>query len=298
MLADKLKIGDTIGIICPSNCIDDDDIEIIKNSENFLKKQGFNIKYSKNCFANTTGYGATAIEKAEDINQMYIDKDIKAILSLKGGFNSNSVFDYLDLKAIKENNKIICGYSDATSYINYIVDKTGNIGFIGPNFKTLTSSSTNYCYNNFINHVKEVQKNLLEDDDESIIINKGTAKGKSIGGNLSLISELADTLNFEGKILFLEELYLETPPAMASNYLYNLKQKGIFSKIKGLWIGNYDGEIPLEKIITDIIRDLNINIPIIKTNNFGHTDRIMTIPLNVEVVIENGRIKIVEDYLK
>lgn len=41
-----------------------------------------------------------------------------------GGFNCNSVFDYLDFEVIKENPKIICGYSDPTSLINMIYAKT------------------------------------------------------------------------------------------------------------------------------------------------------------------------------
>ena len=144
MLAKKLKIGDTIGVVCPSDKIYDEDLEDIKEAERLLKDKGYNVVYGKNVYKNTTGYGATAKEKAEDINYMYANKDISAIMSLKGGYNSNSVYEYLDLNAIKENNKIICGYSDSTSYINYIHLKTGNIGLIGPNFKSLNSPDTNY----------------------------------------------------------------------------------------------------------------------------------------------------------
>src|SRR5574344_1698697 len=106
MLAKKLKNGDTIGIVCPSSEIDEEDIKIAKESEKLLNRQGYNVKYAKNVLKNTTGYGATAKEKAEDINNMYADKNISAIISLCGGFNSNTVFEYLDLDTIKNNNKI------------------------------------------------------------------------------------------------------------------------------------------------------------------------------------------------
>lgn len=306
MLAKKLKKGDTIGIVCPSSEIDEEDIKIAKESEKLLNRQGYNVKYAKNVLKNTTGYGATAKEKAEDINNMYADKNISAIISLCGGFNSNTVFEYLDLDTIKNNNKIICGYSDATSYINYIVAKTGNIGFIGPNFKTICpiqdetayQKDTDYCYTELMNHFCNASKNLSKSDDKFTIIKEGKATGKLIGGNLSMITGLADELDFKDKILFLEEFSLETPPELVSNYLYKLKQLKVFNQVKGLWLGNYDGKFAIEKILLDTLEDCKINFPIIKSSNFGHTERIMTIPLNVTAQIENGKITITESYLE
>ena len=129
-------------------------------------------------------------------------------------------------------------------------------------------------------------------------IHDGEAKGKLIGGNLSLTTSLVDELDFNGKILFLEELAYESPSAMVSNYLYKLKQKKVFNQVSGIWLGNYDGDYSIEKILIDTIEDLNLNIPIIKTNNFGHTERKMTIPIGVEAEIKNNYIKIVEKYLE
>lgn len=310
MLAKKLEKGDTIGIVSPCNVVDEDDMEIVRNSVKLFNDKGYKVKFANNCLKDTTKYGATAKEKAEDINNMYADNTVKAILTLKGGYNSNSVYEYLDLELIKKNNKILCGYSDATSYINYIAQKNGNIGFIGPNFKTVTSSETTYCFDQLMNHICNGEKNLLADNDECYIIeeNEGninyiqskrkiTAEGELIGGNLSLISELSRELDFENKILFLEDLVFEAKPQTVSNHLYNLKQQGVFNKISGLWLGNYDSEISIEKILLDTIRDLDTRFPIIKTNNFGHTERIMTIPIGIKAKIEDNSIRISEDYL-
>ena len=279
MNAKKLKTGDYIGLISPSNYIDEEDKKDIKESINLLKNKGYDVVFAKNAYKNTTGYGASAKEKAEDIHEMYENKKVKAILTIKGGFNSNSVFDNLDLDLIKANNKILCGYSDATSYINYIQAKTGNSCFIGPNLKSLNSWETDYSFKEMLNHFENGNFDLLCQDDEVTCIYKGNAKGKLIGGNLSLITNLIDELDFENKILFLEEWAFESPAAMVSNHLYRLKQKGIFNKLSGIWLGNYDGEYSIEKILIDTISDLKLDIPIIKTNNFGHTERKMTIPI-------------------
>jgi muramoyltetrapeptide carboxypeptidase LdcA involved in peptidoglycan recycling len=140
---------------------------------------------------------------------------------------------------------------------------------------------------------------MQEDDESQVILNgDAIATGKLIGGNLSLITLNADYLDFQDKILFIEELSYESEPERVSSYLYKLKQLGIFKKIKGLWIGNYESNISLEKIVMDTIGEMNVKYPIIKSNNFGHGDRIMTIPLGVEAKIQNGRIELIEDYLE
>ena len=299
MLANKLKKGDTIGVVCTSDKVNDEDIPEIKEAERLLKERGYNVVFGKNVYKNTTGYGATAKEKAEDINEMYANKNINAIMSLKGGFNSNSVYEYLDLNTIKSNNKIICGYSDSTSYINYIHEKTDNIGFIGPNFKSLNAPDTNYyLLNEMLKRLENNYYDLATDDSEFRMIKEGQAVGELVGGNLSLTTGLIDEIDFTNKILFLEEFSFESPSAMVSNYLYRLRQKGIFNKVSGIWLGNYEGDVAIEKILMDTIEDMNLNIPIIKSDNFGHIERKITIPLGVKAEIKDGKIKLVEDYLK
>ncbi len=299
MLANKLKKGDTIGVVCPSDKVNNEDIPEIKEAERLLKERGYNVVFGKNVYKNTTGYGATAKEKAEDINEMYANKNINAIMSLKGGFNSNSVYEYLDLNTIKSNNKIICGYSDSTSYINYIHEKTGNIGFIGPNFKSLNAPDTNYyLLDEMLKRLENNYYDLARDDSEFKMIKEGQAVGELVGGNLSLTTGLIDEIDFKNKILFLEEFSFESPSAMVSNYLYRLRQKGIFNKVSGIWLGNYEGDVAIEKILMDTIEDMNLNIPIIKSDNFGHIERKITIPLGVKAEIKDVKIKLVEDYLK
>lgn len=299
MLPNKLKRGDTIGVVCPSDKVNNEDIPEIKEAERLLKERGYNVVFGKNVYKNTTGYGATAKEKAEDINEMYANKNINAIMSLKGGFNSNSVYEYLDLNTIKSNNKIICGYSDSTSYINYIHEKTGNIGFIGPNFKSLNAPDTNYyLLDEMLKRLENNYYDLATDDSEFKMIKEGQAVGELVGGNLSLTTELVDDIDFTNKILFLEEFSFESPSAMVSNYLYRLRQKRVFNKVSGIWLGNYEGDVAIEKILMDTIEDMNLNIPIIKSDNFGHIERKITIPLGVKAEIKDGKIKLVEDYLK
>ena len=253
----KLKKGDVIGVVAPSSAVEEDDLEAINNSVLLMENSGFKIKFGKNVFKNTLGYGATPQEKAQDLNEMYKDKEVKAIFCLSGGFNSNSLFEYLDYEIIKNNPKPLCGFSDSTSIENIIYQKAGVITFNGPTFKALTTWETDYGYKEVIKRLVEGSLELGQPEDVYISIQKGEAEGRLVGGNLSLTSEMVAgeySIDFKDKILFIEELSLETPPELAFNYLYHMKQNGVFDVIKGIWVGNYDGDVALENILIDVLQ--------------------------------------------
>ena len=78
-----------------------------------------------------------------------------------------------------------------------------------------------------------------------------------------------------------------------------MKQNGVFDKIKGLWIGNYEHEsgISLEKIILDVLEG-EYKFPIIKSNNFGHIERKTVIPIGTKSEIntdDDVKIRLVEN---
>lgn len=298
----KLKLGDTIGVVAPSSPIIGDNIDELNKAKEIAERSGFKVKCSKNIFSNTNEYSATAREKAEDINAMFADKEVKMIWCAKGGNNSNSTFEYLNYELIKKNPKIICGYSDITSITNMITEKTGLITFSGTNFKTIATDETDFSYKQALSRFVDGNLEFGPENEEYITIQKGKAEGELIGGNLSLTRGMVAgkySLDFTDKILFLEELGFETDPEATSNNVYYMKQNGVFDKIKGLWIGNYEHEsgIALEKIIMDVL-DGEYKFPIIKSNNFGHIERKTVIPIGTKAEIntdEDVKIKLVEN---
>lgn len=305
ILPPKLKRGDTIGIVAPSNPIVGDNIEEIEQAKRIVERDGFKIKYAKNLFSNSNGYSSSSKEKAEDINEMFEDNDVKMIWCAKGGENSNSTFEYINYENIKRNPKIFCGYSDITSLTNVISEKTGLITFSGTNFKTIATDETDYSYKEAIKRFVDGSLEIGQPKEKYIVIKDGIAEGELIGGNLSLTRGLVSgkySINFKNKILFLEELGFETGPALASNFLYYMKQNGVFDEINGLWIGNYEHEsgTSLEKIIMDVLGS-EYNFPIVKSNNFGHTETKTVIPIGVKAQIntnEETKIRIIECCVK
>lgn len=305
IIPNRLKKGDTIGVVAPSDPIIGDNIEEIQRAKELVEKDGFKVKFSKNLFSNSNDYTASAKEKAEDINNMFADKEIKMIWCAKGGENSNSTFEYLDYELIKDNPKIVCGYSDITSLTNMITAKTGLVTFSGTNFKTIATDETDYSYKEVLNRFVKCSLDLGKEESGYKTIKEGYAEGELIGGNLCLTKGMVAgkyKLNFEGKILFLEELGYETDPALVSNFLYYMKQNEVFDKIKGLWIGNYqhESEIALEKIVLDVIGE-EYSFPIVKSNNFGHIETKTVIPIGTKAIIDTNvdeKVKLIEQCVR
>ena len=303
MIPSKLKKGDTIGVIAPSNYIEKDDLEYINASIALMEASGFKVKFGKYVFEDTLGYGTSPKKRAADINWAFKDDEVKAIMCVKGGEDSNTTLDYIDYEMIKKHPKIICGFSDNTSILNAIHEKTGLVTYHGPTFKSLTSWETGYAYKQFIKTFAENTESLImgEPEDEYTTIQAGQATGELVGGNLSLFTKLVCgkyAVNLQDKILFLEELGFEAAPEMVNSNIYYLKQNGVFDKIAGLWIGNYEhpSKISLEKIVMNAIGD-EYKFPIIKSDNFGHIDKKIIIPIGTKAEIntnEKIKIKLVE----
>ena len=303
MIPSKLKKGDTIGVIAPSNYIEKDDLEYINASIALMEASGFKVKFGKYVFEDTLGYVTSPEKRAADINWAFKDDEVKAIMCVKGGEDSNTTLDYIDYEMIKKHPKIICGFSDNTSILNAIHEKTGLVTYHGPTFKSLTSWETGYAYKQFIKTFVENTESLImgEPEDEYTTIQAGQATGELVGGNLSLFTKLVCgkyTVNVQDKILFLEELGFEATPEMVNSNIYYLKQNGVFDRIAGLWIGNYEhpSKVSIEKIIKNAIGD-EYKFPIIKSDNFGHIDKKIIIPIGTKAEIntnEKIKIKLVE----
>lgn len=303
MIPTKLKKGDTIGVIAPSNYIEKDDLEYINASIALMEASGFKVKFGKYVFEDTLGYGTSPEKRAADINWAFTDGEVKAIMCVKGGEDSNTTLDYIDYEMIKKHPKIICGFSDNTSILNAIHEKNGLVTYHGPTFKSLTSWETGYAYKQFIKTFAENTESLImgEPEDEYTTIQAGQATGELVGGNLSLFTKLVCgkyAVNVQDKILFLEELGFEAAPEMVNSNIYYLKQNGVFDRIAGLWIGNYEhpSKVSIEKIIKNAIED-EYKFPIIKSDNFGHIDKKIIIPIGTKAEIntnEKIKIKLVE----
>ena len=292
----KLEKGDIIGVVSPSESIENPESDKQFNSGiKFLENLGFKIKLGKFISSKNPE------EKAKDINEMFKDSNVKLIIASQGGETANALLSFLDYELIKNNPKIFIGISDITVLLNAINKKTGLVTFHGNDIKYgFGKKPTDYDKEEFLNNLLRGEVRKIPPNSERISIRKGKASGKLIGGNLSCMLKLAGTEylpDFKNSILFLEEY---KPTTGEIEYRLNqIKQIGIFDKIKGVIIGHIEemkksDEREFEDILLEITKEYDF--PILKTNDFGHNTPNTFIPLGIKAEIdsENKIFKLLE----
>jgi len=287
----RLLLGDTIGVVAPSRHIFGN-IERINKSIAYLRRCGFNVETGKHFKLRSYTSAGTPQERAEDINTMFADKRIKAIFCALGGDATNQILDLIDYRLIKENPKILIGYSDITFLLLAIYKKTGLITYHGPgltSFSNLTETSKKFTLDLLCG---KTDKNF-NFFSGGRVYKDGIASGPLIGGNLFVINSLGNTsysLDFEKSILFWEDI--DEGLGSIEFQLYQLSLSGILSRIAGMVIGHIkSGNKEKSRSVKEIILELTkeYKYPIIKVDHFGHgVKRFLTYPIGVEAKIDTA----------
>lgn len=325
MVPEKLKKGDEVRIIAPSRSMAILGEDCIQIATQRLESLGLKVTFGKHVkeFEKDT-MSTNPKDRAEDLNEAFRDKNVKAILTVIGGFNSNQILKLLDYEMIKNNPKIFCGFSDITALLDTIYSKTGLVTYYGPHFSSFgMTKGFDYTFDYFkkmllenggkaeVESSKEwsddpwfidQEKRDFIKNDGMFIINEGEAQGKIIGGNLCTFNLLQGTEympDIRNSILFLEDdegagkLF---PVEFDRNLVSVIQQPG-FETVKGIVLGRAQKscEMTNEKW-TKIIKtkpELE-KIPVIGGVDFGHTTPIITFPIGGKVSLEakNGKIKL------
>lgn len=178
IIPEGLKPGDTIGLIAPANykgTSADAEVE-------YLMNRGFNVVYGRSFDSVWYGFGGTDEVRAKDINDMFANKQIKAIFAIRGGYGTIRLVDKLDYDLIKKNPKIFSGYSDITTLLIAINEKTGLVTYHGPmssNFKDIPVVTESSFDKTFMN---KGPLNLAEFDSEYFVLKGGKGEGQITGG--------------------------------------------------------------------------------------------------------------------
>ena len=314
----KLKIGDEIRIIAPARSLALLSDDLIKLAKTNLEKQGFKVTFSKNCREKDAFISSSIKSRIDDLHEAFSDKNVKAILTVIGGFNSNQLLDYINYNLIKKNPKIICGYSDITALTNAITAKSNLITYSGLHFSTW-GMKKEFEYNleyfkKCLMEKKEFEirpaktwsddswwkdqdNRELEKNYGFIAINKGRTKGKIFGGNLCTFNLLQGTKfmpNISNSILFIEDDDLTSDYFSVSfdRDLQSLIHQSNFKKVKGIVFGRFqkNTDMTLDKLVCIIRNKKEIkNIPIIANVDFGHTNPLVTFPIGGVVEMNIGK---------
>jgi muramoyltetrapeptide carboxypeptidase len=296
LLPQAIQKGDTVGIISPASATADR-MEFSYAQET-MEALGFKVKLGENLKNRFGHLAGTDEERANDLNAMFADREVKAIICLRGGSGAARILPLIDYQTIKNNPKPILGYSDITALHCAIHSQTGLITFHGQNG---TGSWNSFNVKQFEKVFFEkalvtYQNEVTKGDDLVVKVNRiqtltgGTAEGKILGGNLTVLSALSGTPyypDFKDSILFIEDIGED--PYRVDRMMSTLQLNGTLDQIKGFIFGQCTdckpgggyGSLSVDQIMDQYI--LPLGIPAYTGAMIGHIARQFIIPVGAKV---------------
>lgn len=301
LLPPRLAAGDTVGIVAPASAtFQSVDVAIARES---LEALGLQVKIGRHVLARHGYLAGADKDRAADINAFFGDRDVRAVLPIRGGWGSSRVLPHLDYDLIRRNPKVVVGYSDITALHLAIQAKTGLVTFHGPNglgrwdawsleyFKRVLFNAEAVAMDN----PKELSdRNALTQTENRVqTLTPGTARGRLLGGNLTVLTAILGSPyvpSFDGAILFLEDVGEDL--YRVDRMFTQLKLAGVLDRLRGFVFGTCaecgPGEgfasLTLEEILGDHIRPLGI--PAWFGAMIGHQTPQWTVPVGVEAEID------------
>ncbi|WAC73920.1 LD-carboxypeptidase [Roseateles sp. SL47] len=289
----RLQPGDTIGLVSPANATYER--EPLTLAVEALQAIGFKVKLGRHVQARYGQFAGTDAQRAGDINDFFAEDEVAGILALTGGSGCNRIVDKLNYALIRRKPKFFGGFSDLTSLLNAIHRQTGLITFHSP---VASSEWNEFSLQHFKAVVMDAVPDLLvnpNDKGDSLVqatdrittVRPGVARGRLVGGNLTVLASLAGSPYFpdcRGALLFLEDV---------NEYIYRLDRclstlrlAGALDALAGVVLGQFTrcgpgdgayGTLTLDEVFDDYF--LPLNVPVFRGAMIGHIRRKFTVPV-------------------
>ena len=220
--------------------------------------------------------------KVAQIHAAFLNKRVNLILAQRGGYSCMKLLPYLDFNLIRNNPKILAGFSDLSALLNVICERTGLITLHSPmviNF----SPPSGFTIRSFLNAVKGFPNRNLFQDAPVKVHRSGIARGRLKGGNLITLTALIGTeweMDTDGAILFLEDVNEKLHEV--DRYLTQWILAGKLLKVKGLILGNFRG-IKDRDVCKILSSQMKINFPLASCPYIGHVRNKITLPVGARV---------------
>ncbi|MNH86297.1 putative murein peptide carboxypeptidase [compost metagenome] len=288
-----LQRGDTVGIVTLGSPLD---TKVINARIDYLKAMGFNIVLGQYVYAQNGFLAGTDEQRASDLMMMFENTQVKMILPTRGGTGVAGILPYLDYGVIRNNPKIITGYSDITVLLNVLHQYVDLITFHSLLLIDFRSETPAYNWGQFFSSTSFYSLTRLIDNPPGIpLISRvqGNVTGPLVGGNLTSFVDTLGTpyeIDTRGKILLLEETH--EPTNTVYRYMNDLKLAGKFNDCIGIIIGECTGcsaayGISYEDLINEFI--VPLGKPLITNLATGHGIYKAALPIGAKVNLNTVR---------
>lgn len=252
-----------IRIISPSGVINP---EYIDGATNVLRTWGFEVSEGRFARIAYGRFAGTDEQRISDLQAALDDKELDAVLCSRGGYGLARIIDKIDFSGLKKYPKWIIGFSDVTVLHN-ILSNMSIPSIHGIMAKQLTELTVDSFPVDYLKKILIGEHPLYEIP--AYPENRcGIAKGKLIGGNLSVLMGLRGSLydlHYKDAVLFVEDIGEQ--PYHIDRMLQNLRLGGVFAQLSGLIAGHFTdcGEDPLMKmnlheIVLNAVADYNFPV--------------------------------------
>jgi muramoyltetrapeptide carboxypeptidase len=284
-----LQRGDAIGIIAPASNINRD---LFETGRRTLEARGYRVLFNESIFERDLYFAGSAARRTRELEDMFRNPDVRAIICVRGGYGSNYLLAELNLDVVRQNPKIFMAYSDITCLLTYFTDAAGLITFHGPMLTKDIASPTGVDWDSFeaaTGGAASWDVRFTPDSGIQTLV-PGTAEGVLYGGCLSILVASLGTpyeIRTAGSVLFLEDV--NAKPFQIDRMLMQMKLAGKLEGVRGIIFGEMldcrqspTQDYSLEEVILRIVSKLNI--PVIYGVRSGHVSGgNITLPLGVRV---------------
>lgn len=227
-------------------------------------------------------------EKVKQIHRAFKDDKTELILAQRGGHSSMKILPYIDWNLIKKNPKLFAGFSDVSTLLNAIYERTGIVTLHSPMGINFTKP-TPFTVRSFMNALNGFPGKDLFAGAPVKVYNPGSARGVLKGGNLVTLSALLGTpweIDVDGAILFFEDV--DEKPHEVDRLLSHWILAGKMHSIKGLILGDFRGVRNLEawRVVTE---QMKVPFPVVHCPYIGHVKNKITLPIGARVKLDTKR---------
>lgn len=294
-----LSRGDTVGLVSPSAAMDDPlNLQI---AQEVLQALGLRVRTGAHFDSRYGHLAGSDTQRADDLNTMFADPDIRAVVAVRGGSGAARVLPLLDYGVIAANPKPLLGYSDITALHCAIQARTGLVTFHGPNGSgSWNRFNADQFRRVFFDRELMRYENVADPGDElvprtgrTVTLTGGRARGRLLGGNLTVLTALAGSPylpDFSGAILFLEDV--SEAPYRVDRMFSTLKLMGALDRVAGVIFGECTdcqpgrghGSLTLSQILDDHLRPLGV--PVYSGAMIGHIREQFIVPVGADVEMD------------